>query len=67
LTAGTTPGKCRTEKECEAYCDKKENFNECVDFAVKIGNSTPEKAKIGKENGGVGPGGCKEDECEIYW
>lgn len=66
LKAGTTPGNCKTEKECDDYCSKQENFNECVDFAVKIGELTPEKAELAKKTGGVGPGGCKEDECEAY-
>ena len=63
---GETPGKCKSKKECDDYCNKDVNFNECVDFAVRIGEVTPDEAEIAKKTGGVGPGGCKRDECKKY-
>jgi hypothetical protein len=37
LLSGQTPGGCQNEQECDAYCDKSENFLECVEFAKKAG------------------------------
>src|SRR3989344_5309552 len=37
LKRGETPGKCKSQKECDAYCDDDSHLNECIDFAVKAG------------------------------
>jgi len=66
LKAGTTPGQCKSELECNAYCDKEENLIECVDFALKIGDINEKEAQMIKKSGGKGPGGCKKDECKTY-
>lgn len=67
LKEGKTPGKCQAKKECEDYCSKDANFNECIAFAETAGLVTKEDAEIAKKAGGVGPGGCKSKEsCEEY-
>lgn len=67
LQAGTTPGNCKSEDECDAYCDDENNLIECVDFAVTVGIMTSEEAKMVKKTGGKGPGGCHgEEECDTY-
>lgn len=66
LLAGTTPGGCISKDECDAYCDELENLQECVDFAVLIGDITEEEAEMAILTGGVGPGGCRRDECDAY-
>lgn len=68
LLSGNTPGNCKTEQECHAYCEEESNFSECVDFAVKAGFISAEEAEIAKKVGpSGGPGGCKgEEECMNY-
>jgi len=67
LKAGTTPGGCQSEDECEAYCEGPDNFEECIAFAVEAGFISPEEAELARRTGGVGPGGChSENGCEEY-
>lgn len=67
VKSGETPGKCRTETECKNYCDSPGNINECVDFALKMGEITADEAARVKKTGGVGPGNCKSKEaCNSY-
>lgn len=67
LRAGTTPGGCKTKKQCEAYCDKDANFKECIDFAEKAGFVDAEEAELARKAGGKGPGGCKSKKsCEEF-
>lgn len=67
LQAGTTPGGCKTKKQCEAYCDKDANFKECIDFAEKAGFVSAEEANLARKVGGKGPGGCKSKRsCEEF-
>jgi len=66
LKAGTTPGNCKSEQECNAYCDKEENLNECINFGVALGEISAQEAEMIKKTGGKGPGGCKRDECKTY-
>ncbi len=64
---GLTPGKCKTETECNDYCNKDENLQECVDFAVKVGKIPKEEAETIMKTGGKGPGNCKgKDVCDDY-
>lgn len=67
LEAGTTPGGCKSEVECKAYCEDGAHFAECIDFAEKAGLVSPEDAAMARKVGGAGPGGCKSDEeCQAY-
>jgi len=67
LKAGTTPGQCKSRSECDAYCNKEENLNECIDFAIKIGDIDEKEAEMIKKTGGKGPGGCKgKEECDVF-
>jgi len=77
MKLGKTPGGCQSPAECKEYCEDGEYMEECLDFAVEVGNMTEEEAREIKERGpkeGVhggpkepGPGGCQsEEECEKY-
>ena len=67
LRAGTTPGGCKTKKQCEAYCDDDKNFKACIDFAEKAGFVSAEEAELARKAGGKGPGGCKSKKsCEEF-
>lgn len=67
LQAGTTPGGCKTKKQCEAYCDDGTNFKECIDFAEAAEFISKEEADLGRRVGGRGPGGCRSKKaCEDY-
>ena len=39
------PGGCRDEQECRAYCDDPSHGQECLDFAVQMGQISPEEAQ----------------------
>lgn len=65
------PGGCKNEQECRTYCEDPSYAEECLDFAVEMGEMSPEDAEFSKEmmKKGIfsGPGGCKsEQECEEY-
>jgi hypothetical protein len=68
ITGG--PGGCKSEEECEAYCEDPANMEECMEFAVAMGFMTPEEAEQAKmlgPGGPGGPGGCKsKEECNAY-
>ncbi len=57
------PGGCSSEEECNEYCNKFENLEECLDFEVEIGGLTREEADdilrkeraIQKEAGNITP------------
>lgn len=66
MKAGTTPGQCKNQKECDAYCNNEANIIECIDFAVKVGLIDAKEAEMAKKTGGKGPGGCKREECKTY-
>ncbi len=67
LKAGTTPGKCKSEVECLAYCDIDAHFSECIGFAEKAGFVSSEDAAIARRVGGKGPGNCKrKEQCMQY-
>jgi len=63
---GQTPGGCVGERECEAYCEDENHFNECIEFAAAAGFIPPEELELIRKTGGRGPGGCKRDECETF-
>lgn len=66
------PGKCQSEEECEAYCQKPENAMECIEFGVKMGDIAPEEAEqilrdMETMKMRAGPGGCQsKEECATY-
>ncbi len=67
LKEGNTPGSCKNHRECDEYCDRDENLNECIDFALKAGVISSEEAEMVKKTGGKGPGGCKgKKECDSF-
>lgn len=66
LLAGTTPGGCKSEEECDSYCDEDNNIMECVEFAKKAGFISDEEYGMIKKTGGKGPGNCKREECKTY-
>lgn len=68
---GGGPGGCKSEGECRAFCEDPANMEEYLNFAVQIGEMTPEQAEQARKGMEMmkrgGPGGCKsEEECKIY-
>src|SRR3989338_6382638 len=67
LKSGETPGRCSSKKTCDEYCNKDENFQECITFAEKAGLITGEELAMVKKTGGKGPGGCKgKKQCDSF-
>ncbi|MDD5750724.1 MAG: hypothetical protein PHU56_03740 [Candidatus Pacebacteria bacterium] len=67
LQSGETPGKCATKATCKDYCDKEENFEECISFAQEAGFVSEQEADMARKTGGKGPGGCRsEKDCADY-
>ncbi|MDD5146153.1 MAG: hypothetical protein PHN39_00160 [Candidatus Pacebacteria bacterium] len=80
LGAQGGPGGCKGGQECQSYCDNPTNRQECLDFAVKMGEVTPEQAsqmqqmmnqapqgQPGSPMPAAGPGGCKTpEECQSF-
>jgi len=67
MKAGETPGNCKGQKECDDFCNKDENLNECIEFAKKAGLISQEEYEMVKKTGGKGPGGCKgQKECDDF-
>jgi len=63
---GETPGGCRSERECEAYCSDG-HFEECIAFGEKVGFMSHEEAEMARRTGGMGPGGCSSrEECDAF-
>jgi len=65
-SGGTMPGGCRGKGECESYCEKEANAEECMNFALKAGFVSDKEAEIIKKTGGKGPGGCRGRACETF-
>jgi uncharacterized protein YutE (UPF0331/DUF86 family) len=71
MRKGVKPPPCRGRAECDVYCSKPENAEQCIDFAVAAGFIPPEEAenvrRMAKAGIMGGPGGCKgKAECETY-
>jgi len=67
LRRGETPGGCRGERECRAYCEQGNNFEECSEFAINSGFVTPAEAELIRRTGGRGPGDCRSREgCDAF-
>jgi hypothetical protein len=71
IKKGAKPPKCRGQKECDAFCQKPENREQCFEFAVAAGfvpQEEVEQMKQMMEKGiTTGPGGCqKKEECDDF-
>ncbi len=66
------PGGCKNKNECELYCSKPENSEECLKFGKTAGFISEEEAQRAEKflplmQKGETPGACKsKDECEAY-
>ncbi|MFA5173116.1 MAG: hypothetical protein WC435_01800 [Candidatus Paceibacterota bacterium] len=66
------PGQCKTENECDLYCSKAENMEECLAFAEKAGflkdkDLADAKKVLPLMKKGETPGQCKtKEECDAY-
>ncbi len=62
-----TPGACKGQEECDAYCSDSAHLDECVTFGEKAGLISPEEVKMIKKTGGKGPGSCQgKKACDDY-
>ncbi|MBI4137951.1 MAG: hypothetical protein HY472_01740 [Candidatus Sungbacteria bacterium] len=63
-----SPGGCRGEQECRAYCEDPDHIDECLEFGRKHGFVSEEQAsQIKKIGAGGGPGGCRgAQQCKAY-
>lgn len=43
------PGGCKGQEECEAFCNEPANMEECLNFAVQIGDMEPEEAERARQ------------------
>ncbi|MBI2450590.1 MAG: hypothetical protein HYV47_03600 [Candidatus Nealsonbacteria bacterium] len=50
MTGG--PGGCKGEEECRSFCEDPANMNTCIDFAVQIGDMSPEEADQARQRMG---------------
>lgn len=65
------PGGCKSQEECESFCDDENNTEECLQFGEKSGMMRPDEAQRAGEMMQVmqrgGPGGCRgAAECMSY-
>lgn len=67
------PGGCKSDKECEAYCEDTAHLDECLDFAERHGIRSAEEIAEGRKlaallaQGTALPGGCRsKNACEEY-
>ncbi len=60
LTSG--PGGCQGEEECNAFCENPANLEECLDFAVKMGDITEQEKEEILRGGGMHGDPCKMPE-----
>ncbi|TSC77349.1 MAG: hypothetical protein G01um101433_643 [Parcubacteria group bacterium Gr01-1014_33] len=63
-----SPGGCKGEQECRAYCENPDHIDECLAFGEKHGFIPKEEAaRIKKAGIAGGPGGCKgQEQCRAY-
>lgn len=67
IMKGEAPGQCKNKTECQAYCKIETNFEECLEFARKVGFIKNEQYKIVKKTKGKGPGGCNSKKiCKAF-
>lgn len=67
IEKGVLPPDCRSKEECDEYCSKPENVQQCMEFAKAAGFMTEEEVEMFEKTGGKGPGGCMgEAECHEF-
>ena len=63
-------GNCKSKTDCKVFCDDSKNLDACLFFAKQRNLMSSEElanVKKFKENGMVGPGGCKgQVACDQY-
>lgn len=65
-------GGCANREACYSYCEKPDNMNACIDFALSNGLMTRDQAVVGREAAkritrGEMPGNCQDRlSCESY-
>lgn len=72
LKRGVKPLPCKGKEACDQFCNKPENMETCITFAVEAG-LMPEEEKANAEKmlqamkQGINPPPCKgKEECDIY-
>ena len=73
IERGESPGKCKDEASCRAYCENLDHIDECLDFVEKFDLATPDELKemrqmaAAKAAGVPFPGNCKTKQgCLQY-
>ncbi len=73
IQKGESPGGCKDEASCRAYCEDMDHLNECVSFVEKFNLVSPDELKemrqiaAAKEGGVSFPGNCKgRENCLAY-
>lgn len=72
MDRGLIPPKCKGKKECDVYCSKSENMEECIAFGEAAGLIPPGELKEAKmmleaiRKGAKPPACAGKQECDIY-
>ena len=72
IDRGLKPPRCKGKKECDVYCSRPENMEECITFAKEAGLMPPaefqEAAKVLEaiKKGAKPPACAGKKECDIY-
>ena len=72
IDRGLVPPKCKGKKECDVYCSKSENMEECISFGEAAGLIPPDELKEAKMmleaiRKGAKPPACSgKKECDVY-
>jgi hypothetical protein len=61
-------GNCSSMNDCKNYCDKQDNIEACLDYALKNDLTSEKQVEVIKNKTKIeGPGGCTErKQCESY-
>ena len=72
IDKGFIPPKCKGKKECDVYCSKSENMEECIAFGEAAGLIPPGELKEAKmmleaiRKGAKPPACAGKQECDVY-
>ena len=72
MDRGLVPPKCKAKKECDVYCSRPENMEECIAFGEAAGLIPPGELKEAKmmleaiRKGAKPPACAGKQECDIY-
>lgn len=72
IAAGIEPPDCKSKNECDVYCSKSENMEQCMEFAIAAGFMTGHEAEQAKKmlvaiKSGITPPDCQgREQCDIY-